>query len=167
MISESNGEEKCALCGDKGRQTSKYGNLGEIECAYFLKHLGESLSDGALVCRKHLVEAKRHGENQEHVSSWKIVAAGNVDSSLNSHHSVKKCSNLQCENVVPDKLIQPLFTTTRRIFQTQGTGEPFVLYRQCYNKAYTISCDILDYHAALVELTLKAVQTFVGTAQML
>jgi len=60
------------------RQTSKYGNLGENEHTYFLKHLGESLSDGALVCRKHSVEAKRHGKNPEHVPSWKIVVVGNL-----------------------------------------------------------------------------------------
>jgi len=121
---------------------------------YFLKHLGESLSDGALVCRKHLVEAKRHGKNPEHVPLWKIVVAGNLDSSQNSHHSVKKCSNLQCENVAPDKLTQLLLTNWKKYSKHKAQVSHMFYADNVTTKHTPFLVTSVDYHAALVEFTL-------------
>ena len=84
-------------------------------------------------------------KNPEHFPSWKKVLACYLESSSNSTFPVEKCNNPHCENTAIDKLIQPRFTTTDKleeIFQTQSTGGSFVLCRQCYNKAYTILCDL-------------------------
>ena len=130
----------CALCGDNGRQKLRYATWGETERTYLEKHLGASLDNSALVCKKHFLEAKRHCQNSEHIPSWKSKAKFADPSGL---PLTERCSNPKCENTAPQRLIRPMFTTNDKlaeIFQTEHTEEPFVLCRQCYNKAHATIC---------------------------
>ena len=108
-----------------------------MERTYLQHHLGTSLTDNDIICRKHLLEAQRHGHNIDHIPSWKL----NKEDS--PHSPASSCSNPQCENPLSDRLIKPLFTTPNKlaeVFLTKHTDGSFVLCRQCYNKAYVTVC---------------------------
>jgi len=107
------------------------------------KHLGKPLSDSALVCRRHLLEAKRYGQRYEHIPLWKTVINCNLGPSPGSLSPSKKCCSSKCENKGCSKLIKPTFTNNDKlaeIFLTQCADGVFVLCRQCYYKAYGIIC---------------------------
>ena len=143
-IPAENSTQSCVLCGDKERQKSRYATWGDIERTYLAKHLGKPLDDSSLVCRRHLLEAKRYGQQDHHIPSWKsVVPDRDLDSSSSSLPPVKMCSNPHCENDTYKRLINPMFATNDKlaeIFNTESTDEPFVLCRQCYNKAYSTIC---------------------------
>ena len=95
-----------------------------------------------MVCRRHLLEAKRYGQDANHIPSWKTTVADS-EPSASSLPPVKMCSNPQCENVIYERLIDPMFATNDKlaeIFNTESTDGPFVLCRQCYYKAYSTIC---------------------------
>ena len=48
---------------------------GDIERAYLTKHLGKPLDDSCMVCRRCLLEAKRYGQDANHIPSWKTTVA--------------------------------------------------------------------------------------------
>ena len=114
----------------------RYETWGEIECTYLVKHLGKPLNDTSMVCRRHLLEAKRCHHKPDHVPSWKTEeAVSDLGSSHVSFPPAKVCSNPKCENSIQDKLIKPMFTTCNKLaelFNTEYTGGPFALCRQCY-----------------------------------
>ena len=124
LSSDSN--QDCALCGDNGRQKSRYATWGEMERTYLEKHLGTFLDNSALVCKKHFLEAKRHSQSSEHIPSWKNKAKFADPSDL---PLIERCSNPKCENVASQRLIRPMFTTNNKlaeIFQTEHTNEPML-----------------------------------------
>ena len=140
LHSSGDSNQDCALCGDNGRQKLRYAIWGEVERTYLEKHLGTSLDDDALVCKKHFLEAKRHSQNSQHIPSLKTKSKL-ADPS--GYPLTEQCSNPKCENTEPQRLIRPMFTTNNKlaeVFQTEQTEEPFVLCRQCYNKAHAIIC---------------------------
>ena len=49
--------------------------MGDIEYAYLVKHLGKPLDDSSMVCRRHLLEAKRYGQETNQIPSWKTTVA--------------------------------------------------------------------------------------------
>ena len=100
---------------------------------YLEKHLGMSPQDSTFICKKHLVEARRHGHKYDHVPSWK------TSPSSAREFSKQQCSNPQCNNVEYDKLVKPFFVSNDKLnelFGTEHTGGPFVLCRKCYNDTY-------------------------------
>jgi len=56
------GAKGCTLCGDKSndKQLTKYSNWGINEKNFVHTHLGKCPPDESYICKKHLVEAKRH-----------------------------------------------------------------------------------------------------------
>ena len=134
------GEEpfkECILCGNKDNQKSRYATWGTTERMYLEKHFGMSPQDNTFICKKHLVEARRHGHKYDHVPSWK------TSPSSVQEFNKQQCSNPQCNNVEYDKLIKPLFAShdqLTELFEIEHTGEPFVLCRKCYNETYATIC---------------------------
>ena len=128
--------KKCLLCGDRERQKSRYETWGELERAYLEKHLGYSPANNSYTCKKHLLEATRHGHDKEHIPSWKECTPNSTKQ--------QKCFNPKCENESPEKLIKPMFTSNDKLMEifkikiTAETNQPFVLCRKCYNDTYGI-----------------------------
>ena len=128
--------KECILCGSKDNQQSRYDSWGKMECVYLEKHLGVSPHNQCFICKKHLVEARRHGHELDHIPSWK-------SSSNDLQSSKQQCSNPHCNNSECDKLIKAMFTTSdklSKLFGLEPTGEPFVLCRKCYNETYATIC---------------------------
>ena len=74
LQSGATGEEpikECIICGNTDNQKSRYATWGKTERMYLEKHLGMSPQDSTFICKKHLVEARRHGHKYDHVPSWK------------------------------------------------------------------------------------------------
>jgi len=64
-------EKRCILCGKTDRYMSRYGNGGEIEKSFIVKHLGKTPSDESSLCKKHLIEAKRHHSIPNFIPKWR------------------------------------------------------------------------------------------------
>ena len=114
--------KECILCGSKDNQQSRYDSWGKMERVYLEKHLGVSPHNQCFICKKHLVEARRHGHELDHIPSWK-------SSSNDLQSSKQQCSNPHCNNSECDKLIKAMFTTSdklSKLFGLEPTGEPFV-----------------------------------------
>ena len=109
-----------------------------MERTYLEKHLGVSPHNKSFICKKHLVEARRHGHEQDHVPSWKTPSPNS-----NLQCSKQQCGNPHCSNVECDNLIKPMFTTSdklKELFGIEPTGGSFVLCRKCYNATYAAIC---------------------------
>jgi len=65
--------KECILCSSKANQQIRYDSWGKLECTYLEKDLGASPHSKSSVCKKHLVEARRHVHDQDHVPSWKTI----------------------------------------------------------------------------------------------
>ena len=86
------------------------------------------------MCKKHLLEDRRHGHNNDHVPSWKEgIPIPTIQ---------QKCSTLKCENQSPNKLNTPMFTSHDKLMeilgikQTAETNQLFVLCGKHYNETY-------------------------------
>ena len=101
------------LCGSKDNQQSRYDSWGKMERVYLEKHLGVSPHNRCFICKKHLVEACRHGHELDHIPSWK-------SSSNDLQSSKQQCSNPHCNNSECDKLIKTLFTTSDKLSKLFG-----------------------------------------------
>ena len=84
-----------------------------MERVYLEKHLGVSPHNQCFICKKHLVEARRHGHELDHIPSWK-------SSSNDLQSSKQQCSNPHCNNSECDKLIKAMFTTSDKLNKLFG-----------------------------------------------
>ena len=80
---------------------SRYGNGGEIEKSFIVKHLGKTTSDESSLCKKQLIEAKRHHSIPNFIPKWRDHQP--------SPGPVNKCAHPKCTNSQCDKLIKPAF----------------------------------------------------------
>lgn len=112
--------------------------MGTIRTCILRNPSGYSPINNSYICKKHLLEAKRHGHNKDHVPSWK--------EHMPIHTIQQKCFNPKCENQSPDKLIKPMFISHDKMMeilgvkQTAETNQPLVLCRKCYNETYATIC---------------------------
>ena len=70
--------KNCILCGKTDLQKSRYGIWGESERTYLEQHFGSVPADSSMICRKHLIEAKRHCHSLDHTPSWKTHVQKNI-----------------------------------------------------------------------------------------
>ena len=121
----------CILCGNKGTQLSNYSNWSDTERQFLCEHLGKCPPEGSNICKKHLLEAKRHHTNSEYIPKWKKV---------DKQKALKCCIHPQCANKSHDKLIKPAFATItdlERLLGVQSSVQnPFLLCPTCYTKLY-------------------------------
>ena len=94
--------KNCILCGKTDLQKSRYGIWGESERTYLEQYFGSVPADSSMICRKHLIEAKRHCHSLDHTPSWKT----HVQKTSNT---TNKCINPKCKTVQGEKLIKPMF----------------------------------------------------------
>ena len=119
-------ERRCILCGREDGQRLQYGNINSTERAFITQHSDLPIVETSWVCKKHVLEAKRHCNDSEFLPKWKRV-------SKNTQHSklANKCGNPICTN--SDRLIMPSFaplSDLTRIFNIQTNDDmvnPFVL----------------------------------------
>ena len=64
------GDKRCVLCGKTDKYMSQYGKWGELEKEFIMKHLGSTPSDDSHICKKHMIEAKRHHGTPGFVPKW-------------------------------------------------------------------------------------------------
>ena len=107
------------------RYASYFKDWGENEREYLVRHLGQTPSGNSCICRKHLLEAKRHNDDSS-VPKWKGTGT---------------CSNPSCTHQGQgDKMIKPSFVPVEKLkaaLKISSTGEaPLVLCQHCYNELY-------------------------------
>ena len=109
-----------------------YSSWGKLERTYLIHHFGSAPSESSIICKKHLLEAKRHYHSLHHTPSWKKQ----IQKSL---HSSKKCNNPKCTQQ-NEKLIKPTFAPVDQVCKILGvettTHQEFVLCQKCYNVTY-------------------------------
>ena len=109
---------------------TRFAHWGDNEKDFVVRHLG-SKPDESYVCKRDLLEAKRHHDTPNHIPKWK---------NPNSKPIAKyNCSHPKC--TVSEGLIQPKFESTDSIGAALGIkhspGYPLLLCREHYNTVYT------------------------------
>ena len=108
---------------------TKYSNWGSDEKHFVNTHLGKYLPDESFVCKKHLLEANRHHNDDTFTPKWKRKLV-----------SPKCCIHPQCQDRFHEKLMKPAFATITAIKTHLGVqvvdDAPFLLCSPCYSKVY-------------------------------
>ena len=132
-------------------------------CTYLEKHLSMSPQDSPFICKKHLVEARRHGHKYDHVPSWK------TSPSSAREFSKQQCSNPQYNNVEYDKLIKPFLSqmTSLMNYLEQNTQVAHLFFAENAIMTHMPQYMVLAvFHAAHVELTLRKERPLAGIVLM-
>jgi len=117
------------------QQKSTYDTWGEPERTYLVHHFNSVPIKGSVICKKHLLEAKRNFQCLDRIPIWKSNEKGS------SITSTDKCINPKCKTLHVQKLIKPMFApikTITKILGIQSSAWPFVLCQKCYNDTCTI-----------------------------
>ena len=129
------GDKQCILCRKTDRYMSQYGNWGDLEKEFVMKHLGSAPSDDSPICKKHLIEAKRHHGTPGLVPKW----AGQHRQSTTPGC---KCINPKCAHTQCVKLIKPAFVPVENLEAALGiqtsTTNPLLLCEMCYQDMYRL-----------------------------
>jgi len=87
------------------------------------------------MCKKHLLEARRHCKDYTYIPKWKKVEQTDEPPPL-----PKCCIHPQCVNKFQDKLIKPAFASTDELEELIGVhaseSNPLLLCVSCYGKLY-------------------------------
>ena len=62
---------ECLLCGKTDSQKSRLSSWRELERTYLIHHFSSAPSKSCMICKKHLLEAKRHCHSLDHTPSWR------------------------------------------------------------------------------------------------
>ena len=123
--------DQCLLCKAQSHTLSRYATAGEEEKRFIVKHLGEALLPlDSLICKKHLIEAKRHSKTQGFIPKWKS----------NKEKILQKCINPNCTCLKYEKVIKPAFRPTNQIKEilnlSLSSNEEVVVCPKCYHDIY-------------------------------
>ena len=124
-----------AFCVETAIVRSQHMTLGESLNVYLVRHFNSVPKKGSMICKKHLLEAKRNSQSLDHIPIWKRNEKGS------SITSTDTCINPKCKTSHVQKLIKPMFApieTLTKILGIQSSARPIVQCRKCYNDTYTI-----------------------------
>ena len=120
----------CILCGSESFSLTRYVFVGKREREFILKHFGEAPPDDSFLCKKHVIEARRHHKNSDFVPKWKPQWG----------RDVQKCMNPTCSHSEYKKVIKSAFRPVRDICEALGldvSTNELVLCALCYQEVYS------------------------------
>ena len=108
---------KCFLCGRLDRYMTRFTlNWKAIEKEFILQHVVKTPSDDSCICKKCMLEAKRHYHTPDYIPKWKEKLT--VTPKL-----MQKCIHPQCTDT--DKMIHASFDETDNLEAALGvTASP-------------------------------------------
>ena len=63
--------KQCVLCGRIEKYTTRFAHWGDNEKDFVVRYLGSKPPDESYVCKRDLLEAKRHHDTPNHIPKWK------------------------------------------------------------------------------------------------
>ena len=109
-------DKKCFLCGHLDRYMTRFTNWKALEKEFVLQHVVKTPSDDSCICKKCMLEAKRHCRTPDYIPKWK-------EKLTVTPRLMQKCIHPQCTDT--DKLIHASFDETDNLEAALGvTASP-------------------------------------------